>query len=104
MLCKGFRLGLDVVVKIQYRCPINFTLLTNKSMCVCVCVCVSEWVREREPVKVRTQPIYYVTLEFFLCDVTVNISNIFSIFLFQFCTAFHSITKVITTQNMHIFT
>ena len=29
--CKGFRFGLDVVVKIEYRRPINLTLLTNKS-------------------------------------------------------------------------
>jgi len=31
ILCKGFRFGLDVVVKIEFRRPINFTLLTNKT-------------------------------------------------------------------------
>ena len=30
-LCEGFRVGLVIVVKIEYRRPINFTLLTNKS-------------------------------------------------------------------------
>ena len=31
MLSKGFRIGLDVVVKIEYRHLINFSLITNKS-------------------------------------------------------------------------
>jgi len=31
ILSKGLRFGLDVVVKIEYRRPINFTLLKKKS-------------------------------------------------------------------------
>ena len=31
ILSKGFRLGLDVVVKMEYELPINFTLITKES-------------------------------------------------------------------------
>ena len=77
-----------------------------------VCVCDRERERERmnerekggATEKVRTECVHHVALEFQLSEVIINISHIFSVLLFQFCTAFHGMTKAITTQNMHIFT
>ena len=63
--------------------------------------------REREvggTKNVRTECVHHVTLEFLFSEFIINISHIFSVLLFQFCTAFHGMTKAITTQNMHIFT
>jgi hypothetical protein len=73
-------------------------------------MCVCEWVpvKSKDPVwtsrDLKLQACWIHSFEFFIVWGYNECTPYIQHFLFQFCTIFHDMTKVITTQNMHIFT